>query len=109
MTTDKSHQATLLLTNLESELRGLALWQSKQPDPQDLASTAPFCCDTLTFAQWLQFVFIAKITVMISSEVTLPSNISLTPMAEHAFNYLGNDATVLVNVIADIDELFSQS
>ncbi len=109
MTSDKAQQATILLAKLASELRLLSLWQSEKPSKQDLASTSPFCCDTLTFAQWLQFVFIAKITVMISSEVTLPSNISLTPMAEHAFNYLGNDATVLVNVIADIDELFSQS
>ena len=74
-----------LLADLAFELKSLNLWQISQPSAVELSSSAPFCCDTLTFEQWLQFIFIPKITVMINQQQALPTKISLTPMTEEAF------------------------
>ncbi|MEW6996390.1 YqcC family protein [Colwelliaceae bacterium BS250] len=100
-------QLEKLLLALEVQLQELALWQADMPSAQDLNSTQPFSCDTLTFAQWLQFIFIAKISELNRAEASLPATISICPMAEESFKHLGKQAAMLINVIADIDELLS--
>ena len=41
------------LNALELGLRDLGLWSDVRPDPEALASTMPFCYDTLELEQWL--------------------------------------------------------
>jgi uncharacterized protein YqcC (DUF446 family) len=72
-----------------------------------MASTAPFHYDTLTFEQWLQFVFIERISLMIENKQPLPSEISLLPMATESFSGLGNQANKLLGVIGQFDDLLS--
>ena len=45
------------LNALELGLRDLGLWSDARPEPEALASTMPFCYDTLELEQWLQFIF----------------------------------------------------
>lgn len=100
-------QTLLLLEQLEKELKQQSLWQSTAVSERALVSTAPFCCDSLTFEQWLQFVFIARLTLIVKNELPLPGNISVCPMAEEAFKHKGKQLALLINIIADIDELLS--
>ncbi|KZN65346.1 YqcC family protein [Pseudoalteromonas luteoviolacea] len=74
------------LAELENQLQQAKLWQTEPVEAQALASTQPFCCDTLRFEQWLQFVFIPKIQQMIREGQPLPTNIAIAPMAEVAFS-----------------------
>ncbi|WP_456372448.1 YqcC family protein, partial [Thiolapillus sp.] len=46
------------LQRMEAEMRALGWWSEQPPDPQALASTAPFCHDRMEFHQWLQWVLI---------------------------------------------------
>ncbi len=106
--TDLNNQSIeKLLLQLSEELRTLNLWQEKSPNMCLLASQAPFCCDTLSFEQWLQFVFIPRLNAMIEAKQTLPTNIALCPMAEESFKHLGAKVKTLINIIADIDQLLS--
>lgn len=100
-------QLAKLLLALEIEMQAASLWQADLPSTQALNSTQPFSCDTLTFTQWLQFIFIAKMTKLNSGKAPLPTSVSICPMAEESFKHLGAPAAKLVNVIADIDELLS--
>tara|TARA_B100000809_G_scaffold250600_1_gene283238 strand:- start:240 stop:509 length:270 start_codon:yes stop_codon:yes gene_type:complete len=77
---------TVLLETLAGELKLLNLWQTRQPSTVELSSSTPFCCDTLTFEQWLQFIFTPKIRMMIDQQQLLPTKLSIIPMAEEAFN-----------------------
>ncbi len=43
-----------LLIDIEAQLRQLNLWDRTPPSKASLASTEPFCIDTLTLPQWLQ-------------------------------------------------------
>lgn len=97
-----------LLADLAFELKSLNLWQISQPSAAELSSSAPFCCDTLTFEQWLQFIFIPKITVMINQQQALPTKISLTPMAEEAFKPFSTSAKPLIDVIQKIDNALTE-
>jgi uncharacterized protein YqcC (DUF446 family) len=104
--TDHEHIKTLLV-DLAFELQSQNLWQISQPSAAELSSNTPFCFDTLTFEQWLQFIFIPKITVMINQQQALPTTISLTPMAEEAFKHLSMSAKPLIDVIKTIDKTLS--
>jgi len=101
-------QTTALLDELAQTLKLLNLWQTEQPNATELASSAPFCCDTLAFEQWLQFIFIPKLTMMVNQQQSLPTKISLTPMAEEAFNHLSVKAKPLFDVIQKIDKKLTE-
>lgn len=96
-----------LLSALEAELKQQRFWQSSRPSAKLLSSTQPFCIDTLRFEQWLQFVFIEKLQLLIANNQALPNQISLCPMAEEAFKSKGDAMAELINIIADIDETLS--
>jgi len=97
-----------LLSDLAFELKSLNLWQTLQPSAAELSSSTPFCFDTLTFEQWLQFIFIPKLMVMINQQQALPTKISLTPMAEEAFKHLSMSAKPLIDVIKRIDKTLAE-
>ncbi len=96
-----------LIIALKAQLQALNLWQEHTPNVCLLASQQPFCCDTLTFEQWLQFIFIPRFQAMIMAKQKLPSNIALCPMAEESFKHLGVKVAPLINILADIDEQLS--
>lgn len=103
-----SDQVLQLLQQLEAQLRQCGLWQATAPNAQALASTEPFCVDTLAFEQWLQFVLIPKLRLMIAEHAPLPTNVSMAPMAEYAFAQQPQ-LSPLINTIATIDTELSQS
>lgn len=98
-----SQNISTLLEALTRELTSLNLWQVKAPSIVALNSSAPFCCDTLAFEQWLQFIFIPKLSLMITEQQRLPSTIALTPMAEEAFQSLASNTEALMEIILKID------
>ena len=103
----KHQQLSNLLQQLEVQLKQNKLWQTLRPTASALSSSQPFCIDTLSFEQWLQFVFIEKIDILIKSNAALPTQICLSPMAEEAFRKLQSAPVELLKVIAAIDKLMS--
>ncbi|KZN66307.1 hypothetical protein N473_09990 [Pseudoalteromonas luteoviolacea CPMOR-1] len=95
------------LADLEVQLKHAQLWQAEPIDEQALASVQPFCCDTLRFEQWLQFVFIPKIKAMIETGVPLPTNIAISPMCDVAFAQHPDQQT-LFKCLSEIDTLISR-
>ena len=92
-----------LLRELETELVGLKLWQSIRPSEQALASVEPFAIDTLTFPQWLQFIFIEKMTQLLQQRAPLPEAMAITPMATEYFKVQTINSESLITVINRID------
>ena len=101
----KDTQVALLLNELESALKAAKLWQSETPSQEALLSSAPFCCDTLSFAQWLQFIFIEKMRLMIAAKVPLPTSMALLPMAEQSWPAQPESYTQLLTVVAQLDDV----
>ncbi|MCO1333809.1 YqcC family protein [Microbulbifer sp. OS29] len=88
---------------LEAELRSLQIWQGKAPPVEALASTEPFCVDTLTFPQWLQFIFLPRMQELIEGELALPGQCGIAPIAEEFFK--GRDeAAALIAILETIDQ-----
>ncbi|WP_163132483.1 YqcC family protein [Agarivorans sp. Alg241-V36] len=97
-----------LLLELEQCLKQTNNWQNTAPSNEQLTSSQPFCIDTLTLPQWLQFIFIPKMREMIQQGASLPSKVDIGPYAEEVFKPLASDGESLLSIIKAIDESFSQ-
>lgn len=100
-------QVAEILVDLERELRRLGLWESQRPEPEKLASRMPFAVDTLTFPQWLQFIFLERMELLLSTGQTLPGKSQISPMAEEYFKEAGLDGAGLVILLDRFDRLMN--
>lgn len=100
---DIHQQLSQLLAQLAAELQHQQLWQLESPSAQALASTEPFCVDTLSFSQWLQWMMIPRFEQMIAAGMSLPSRCEIQPMAEEGLKDLGAAGGKLVALIGEID------
>ena len=71
------------LLHIERELRLLGWWSAQAPSAEALASQEPFCVDTLSFAQWLQWIFLPRMKLIIESDAVLPARSSIRPTSAH--------------------------
>jgi uncharacterized protein YqcC (DUF446 family) len=103
----RSHkEVETLIIKLEQSLRGAMLWSSSKPSNQALQSMVPFAFDSMSFEQWLQFIFIPKMSEIVCSEKALPNNLMLLPMAEQSLGATDNSCGV-IEVIRQIDLVFA--
>ncbi|MBW4936616.1 YqcC family protein [Marinobacter sp. F4206] len=104
---DQIGQVADSLLRIEIELRQLGLWEAEPPSPEALQSTQPFCIDTLEFTQWIQFVFVARMKVIIENDHPLPAVSGIAPMAEEHFRGRPESGDSLVRELEEIDRLLS--
>ena len=100
-------QIAEVLMDIEAQLRQLGQWDAVAPSAQALASDQPFCVDTLTFPQWLQFVFLPTLYGMLEQQQDLPQRCGMAPMAEEYFRGTGLGSAALVAALARMDALLS--
>ena len=106
-TVNQAQQLLALLNDLEEALRSKLLWDEFVPSETALNSTVPFSIDTLTFCQWLQFIFIPKMSMLVQQNLPLPRTMSVLPMAEESFKNIAVDSAGLLVIIRRIDRLLS--
>ncbi|MCL1079848.1 YqcC family protein [Parashewanella spongiae] len=96
------------LAEIELSLQQLQLWSDTLPSAQALASTTPFACDVMTLEQWLQFIFLPKMHLLIEHHQPLPTNVAIAPMAEHI--WANTDVhSPLINLITEMDDLLNDT
>ncbi len=96
-----------LLIDIENELRYLQLWDDEMISEEALMSEQPFAVDTMTFPQWLQFIFLPRMYYLIEQQMQLPGNCGIAPMAEEYFSVLSLPSLPLVSHLQKIDELLT--
>ena len=92
-----------LLIDIESELRTLGLWEPIPPSARALASEQPFCVDTLTLPQWLQFMLLPRLYELLEGEEGLPERCGVAPMAEEYFKGSELATDTLIVALQEID------
>ena len=102
---DQMHE---LLTALELAVLEAGWWGNESPDAAALASTEPFCVDTLRFSEWLQWVYIPKMRAYIASQGALPERSGLLAIAEEAWCGSAADTDSLLLVMRALDGLVNQ-
>ncbi|MDD6546617.1 MAG: YqcC family protein [Pseudomonadota bacterium] len=84
----KKEKIKQILALLEDNLKNSELWSEEEISEEKLSSKVPFCADTLSYPEWLQFVFIRRMHAIVDGEDELPSASGLFPMAQV---YFGRD------------------
>jgi len=90
-------------------MRRLDLWEHESPSPEALASDQPFCFDTLSFSQWLQWVFLPRVKRILERGGPLPAESGIWPLAEECLRGLEPDATYLLSLIRRFDDLIAEN
>lgn len=98
-----------VLMDIEKELRDLQLWDEEMISEEALSSEQPFAVDTMTFPQWLQFIFLPRMYFLLSQQKSLPTNCGIAPMAEHYFSSIKLHSVPLIGLLKKIDELLVKS
>lgn len=98
----------VLLDEVESELKRLDLWEQQPPPARAFASPNPFCFDTMSVPQWLQWVFIPRMRETLSMGLPLPADCQVAPAVELYFADVGGDSGELVALLAQFDELMPE-
>jgi uncharacterized protein YqcC (DUF446 family) len=103
----RTEQVSILLLKIRTEMEALELWQSSPPSAQALASTQPFCIDTLHFTEWLQWLLIPRLQEMIRQQLPLPQSSRILPMAEEVLKQMPADTDALLALIGQLDKTLS--
>ena len=96
---------------IERELRVQGWWDEVSPSAQALSSVEPFSVDTLDFEQWLQWVFLPRMKLILEQDLPLPNASGIQEMAEMVFaarDVQGRDSQVQV-LLKEFDQLISAS
>ena len=106
---DPYQRISYLLKALEKEMRSLDLWSSTPPAEQALASSMPFCYDTLDFSEWLQWIFIPRLHLLLYETLPLAVKSEIAPMAELWIKEqaLGPETNTLLGLIREFDQVLS--
>ncbi|MGV8835029.1 YqcC family protein [Cellvibrio sp.] len=98
-----------VLIDIEKELRELQLWDDEMISDEALMSEQPFAIDTMTFPQWLQFIFLPRMYYIIEQQMHLPGNCGIAPMAEQYFSVLSLPSLPLIVHLKKMDALLTVS
>ncbi|QIM66782.1 anhydro-N-acetylmuramic acid kinase [Mannheimia granulomatis] len=77
-------QVKQYLSDLEITMRLHHLWESTPPSIEAMANPQPFCVETLSPTQWLQWIFLPRMQALLDANAELPRNFAITPYLEEA-------------------------
>lgn len=103
----KHAQVRHLLSDIEDRMRVLDLWQSLPPEPEAFSSTEPFCIDTMSAEQWLQWILLPKMNALLDSGAPLPDGFAIYPYFELAFAGRHEALQPLLVSLLALDNLFT--
>jgi len=102
-------EGQVLLVEITEELARLGLLESEPPSTAALNSTLPFCVDTLRFEQWLQWLALPRLRLLVERGGTLPHAARMAAMSEYSFaeRGLARETLRLTVLISALDRLLS--
>lgn len=105
--TDRHISVGEILLDIECELRRARLWEDELPSEEALASDQPFAIDTLQFHQWLQFILLPRMHMLVEERLPLPSACGISPMAEEVYKDEMERMRPLLIQLQRLDKLFA--
>jgi uncharacterized protein YqcC (DUF446 family) len=96
-----------ILLEVEAALRTGGKWEAAEPPAEALRSATPFCIDTLSFEQWLQWIFLPRMKHILEQSRPLPRKSRIFPYAQEYLDK--NDLTTgaLLRQIKRFDDLIA--
>ncbi len=94
-----------VLLEVEASLRIHGKWGDERPDASDLNSSIPFCMDTLSFEQWLQWIFLPRMKITIEETRPLPARSGIYEYAEECLHKKDPSRRNLLKLLKRFDDL----
>ncbi|QXH52298.1 YqcC family protein [Pseudomonas fakonensis] len=94
---------------IERELKVQGWWSDATPSAEALASTVPFAVDSMAFEQWLQWIFLPRMLIILEQGHPLPNASGILVMAETVFTDRPEQSRELRRLLAAFDQLISPS
>ncbi|HGY9626421.1 YqcC family protein [Pseudomonas putida] len=94
---------------IERELQVQGWWSAETPTAEALASVVPFAVDTMAFEQWLQWIFLPRMKLIIEQGHPLPNASGILVMAETVFVDRPEQSRELRRLLAAFDQLIGPS
>lgn len=102
--TSLQQKAAQYADQIEAEMRKVDLWQNQPLRPEQMVFKQAFAMDTMTFSQWLQFVFLPRVREAVASN-NFPDGSSVGAQAVREFDGF-SEADQLVRLLSEFDALF---
>ena len=102
---DQYAAVSVKLATIKQAMRADGMWQAQPLEAEQYEFHQAFGADTMTFSQWLQFVLVPRVELVLSSRSTLPSNSSVGTKAIREFDS-DPRAGGLVTLLCEFDQLF---
>ncbi|MCG8379165.1 MAG: YqcC family protein [Proteobacteria bacterium] len=96
-----------VLLEVEASLRIHGKWDDVKPTASALNSSYPFCLDTLSFEQWLQWIFLPKMKDTIEQTKPLPEQSAIFEYAEECLHKNDPSTDNLLKQLKMFDDLIS--
>ena len=93
------------LDEIEQEMKRVGLWQEGPLEPERYNFSSAFAMDTMSFDQWLQFIFVPRVRGIISEGGKFPASSSVGAQAVREFDTYPN-AQRLISLLSEFDSLF---
>lgn len=106
---DRPAQIEQQIQKIEANMQELALYAKVPPVDSAFESNTPFCYDTMSFLDWLQWVMFPKTRELIDKQLPLPTVCEIHPLAEEEFKLLEQETDALLKEILLLDRLFNVS
>lgn len=90
---------------IEIELKRIGFWQTEPLHAEQYNFYQAFAMDTMTFSQWLQFVFIPRVNDLIAERGQFPKSSSVGAQAVREFDGLVH-SDHLITLLSEFDALF---
>ena len=94
---------------IERELRIQGWWDDVAPSTEALSSVEPFAVDTLDFEQWLQWIFLPRMKIILEQDMPLPTASGILEMAEMVYASRIREARNLLALLKDFDRLITEA
>lgn len=88
-------------------MQELSLSSSHPPAPSAFNSSAPFCYDTMTLLEWLQWVMFPRTRELLDKNLPLPTVCEIHPLAEEEFKQYTQNTDTLLSALLKLDNLFN--
>ena len=92
------------LEQIETEMRQVHLWQENPLEAEQYNFRAAFAGDTMSFPQWLQFIFIPNVK-RAAANGNFPSESQVSVRAVREFDGM-DEASRLIEYLSEFDALF---
>ncbi|TCP94818.1 uncharacterized protein YqcC (DUF446 family) [Cricetibacter osteomyelitidis] len=95
------NQVKQYLNQLQQAMQETTLWQTIPPKEEAFFSQEPFAIDHMTVNEWLQWIFIPRMTALCEAKQPLPQQIAITPYVEEALKEFEH----LTKILAPLNEI----